>query len=221
MNDSDIPEIDVTMVENGPIDFEESMNLVPALTILFGIVCIVVYGWQLSVGAFQNEQAMIDTGALNGPRVKAGEYWRLGSAIFLHGSPDHLLGNLVVLYILGMACEHAYGILKFVPLYIVGGLAGSALSVAFDGRTSVGASGAIFGLAGAITVFFGKYRHQFELRDQRVGTVLIVWAVYQFIIGSRNPMIDNFAHLGGFVGGAFLGAILPKQRRFDRIHSSA
>jgi rhomboid protease GluP len=210
MNDDDIPTIGETMLARPRVDFERGMSFTPPVTILLCIACTAAFGWQLSTGALANEDAIIKAGALNGPRVFAGEWWRMLSAVFLHGGPDHLIGNMVVLFILGMACEHAYGCIRFVPLYLLAGLGGSALSLV-NGQTSVGASGAIFGLAGALVAFFAKYRHEYQLRDLRVGTVLLVWAIYQFAIGYTNPIIDNFAHAGGFATGLLVGAVFRRR----------
>ncbi|MBL8865526.1 MAG: rhomboid family intramembrane serine protease [Gemmataceae bacterium] len=212
MANDDIPTIGEAMLERPRIDFERGMSFLPPVSILLCLACTGVFAWQLSTGALASEDAIIRAGALNGPRVAAGEYWRMITAVFLHGSPDHLIGNLVVLFILGMACEHAYGSLRYVPLYLLAGLGGSALSLV-NGHTSVGASGAIFGLAGALVAFFTKYRREYLLRDLRVGSVLLVWAIYQVALGFMNPMIDNLAHIGGFVSGLLIGVVLRKRPR--------
>lgn len=208
--DDDIPTIGESMLARPRVDFERGMSFAPPVTIALALVCAAAFLWQVSTGALANEDALIKAGALNAQKVFAGEWWRMLSAVFLHGSPDHLIGNLVVLFILGMACEHAYGSLRFVPLYLLAGLGGSALSLT-HGQTSVGASGAIFGLAGAMVVFFQKYRNEFLVRDTRVGTVLLVWAIYQFVIGYFSPFIDNHAHVGGFVAGALVALVLRKR----------
>jgi rhomboid protease GluP len=147
---------------------------------------------------------------MNGAKVHAGELWRMGSAMFLHGSPDHLLGNLIILYILGMACEHAFGWSQFLVLYVFAGLTGSAFSM-IDGRTSVGASGAVFGAAGGLIAFFARHHSAFRLRDARVASVLVVWAIYQFGLGLLNPFIDNWAHLGGLLGGLLVGLLMNRR----------
>jgi membrane associated rhomboid family serine protease len=72
----------------------------------------------------------------------------------------------------------------------------------------VGASGAIFGLAGALIVLFWRYKGRLHLRDRRIGAVLAIWAVYQLALGFLSPAIDNFAHLGGLLGGAVVGLLL-------------
>src|SRR5439155_8081011 len=96
-----------------------------------------------------------------------GGYWRLLSATFLHGSVDHLVGNAIALYILGMVCEHAFDHGQFVILYVTSALAGSLVSLLTSPGPSVGASGAIFGLQGAAIVLFRTHRDRLLVRDRR------------------------------------------------------
>ena len=187
------------------IDFEHGMSYVPRLTLLLIAANVVVFGWQLATGALASRQAMIDAGALEQQAVFRGEAWRLLSSVFLHGGFAHLLGNCLALFILGMACEHAFGVRRTLGIYLVSGLAGSLLSVAIEPGPTVGASGAIFGILGCVTVFLFRYRHQLHLRDGRIAGVLAVWAIYQFVTGFFVPHIANFAHLGGLIGGAATG----------------
>jgi rhomboid protease GluP len=187
------------------IDFERGMSYLPRLTLLLIAANVIVFGWQLASGALASRQAMIDAGALEQQAVFRGEGWRLLSSVFLHGGFDHLLGNCIALFILGMACEHAFGVRRTLGIYLVSGLAGSLLSVAIEPGPTVGASGAIFGILGCVTVFLYRYRHQLHLRDGRVAAVLAVWALYQFATGFLHPYIANFAHLGGLIGGAATG----------------
>src|SRR5206468_896222 len=130
-------------------------------------------------------------------RVAAGEYWRLLTAPWLHGGVDHLVGNGIALFILGMLCEAAFGRAQFVLLYVLSGLAGSLVSLAVSVGPSVGASGAIFGLQGAAIMLFRLHRDRLLVRDRRVGFVLLVWAIYSIAGGLMQPFIDNGAHIGG------------------------
>lgn len=197
------------------IDFERGMSLAPKLSLALIVANIAVFLWQLSVGALESKEAIVAAGALERNRVLAGEVWRLFTAMFLHGSVGHLLGNCTILYILGMACEHGLGVAKTALVYIVSGLAGSLLSLAASPGPSVGASGAIFGLSGAVILFMYRNRNTLFVRDKRIGGVLLVWALYQIIVGFTSPVIDNFAHIGGFLGGAAvtLGLKLRRELR--------
>jgi rhomboid protease GluP len=193
----------------GPRDFERGMRIFPPLIILLIIANIVVFGWEISSGALVSRQAIIDAGALARDEVLLlGEWWRLLSATFLHGGPDHLIGNMVMLYIVGMACEHGFGVLRTGLVYVMSGLGGSLLSMAMSAGPSVGASGAIFGVAGALIVMLLQHRDRFHLRDKRISAVLAFWAGYQLLIGFTLPFVDNFGHLGGLAGGAMAAMLL-------------
>jgi rhomboid protease GluP len=188
-------------------DFELGMSYFPRLTLALIVVNTIVFGWELAIGALDNKEALLRAGALEQQAVVRGEVWRLLSSVFLHGSVDHLLGNCIALFVLGMACEHAFGLRRTLGIYLVSGLAGSLLSVAIEGGPTVGASGAIFGMLGCVIVFLYRFRHQFTVRDTRIGFVLAIWAGYQILTGFLNPQIANFAHLGGLIGGAVTGLV--------------
>jgi rhomboid protease GluP len=179
-----------------------------------------MFAAEVASGALLDRDTIIAAGALSRDEVLAGEWWRLFSAMFLHGGPDHLLGNLLVLYIVGMACEHALGAARTAVVYLASGLCGSALSVAMGPGPSVGASGAIFGVTAAVIVILARHRETFHVRDKRIGAVLAIWAGYQLVIGFALPFVDNFAHLGGLAGGATAAAFLQLDRRFrgSRLH---
>ena len=190
------------------VDFERRMRRFPPLTVAILAVLVLILVIELRVGALESRAAIVKMGALARERVAAGEYWRLMTAPWLHGSVDHLVGNGTALFILGMVCEAAFGRAQFVVLYVLSGLAGSLVSVAMSAGPSVGASGAIFGLQGAAIVLFRLHRDRLLVRDRRVGFVLIVWALYTIAGGIMEPFIDNGAHIGGALGGALIARYL-------------
>lgn len=206
----DIPEIDEGMLHREREEFETGMGFFPPVTLVLCVLCTLAYIGEVAIGALQNEDAIIAAGALNAAKVRAGEWWRLGSAMFLHGSVEHLLGNLIILYVLGMACEHGFGWNQFLVLYVFAGLVGSGFSL-LGGRTSVGASGAVFGAAGGLIAFFARHHRSFRVRDARVAVVLVVWAGYQFALGLMSPFVDNLAHLGGLIGGFLIGLAMHRR----------
>jgi rhomboid protease GluP len=183
------------------VDFERGMSYAPPATLLLMVALGAVFAWQLSSGALESEQNVIAAGALVRDRVLNGDWWRLFSATMLHGGVEHLVGNGVSLYILGMATEHAYGTRSMLLIYLASGLAGALLSVAMSPGPSVGASGAIFGLMGAVLVLFWKHHRDLLVRDKRIGVVIAAWAVFTIATGLVTPMIDNAAHVGGLLGG--------------------
>ena len=186
------------------VDFERRMRRLPPATLGIVGVLVAVFVVELAVGALQSRGAIIAMGALLRESVVAGEYWRLVSATLLHGEPNHLVGNAIALFILGMICEHAFGRGQFLVLYVLSGLGGSLLSLLTSAGPSVGASGAIFGLQGASIVLFRQHRDRLLMRDRRIGFVLLVWAVYTVGAGLMTPFIDNGAHIGGALAGALI-----------------
>ena len=186
----------------GTVDFERGMRRAPPLTLTVVAALTAVFVWELATDALSDEAHILAAGALARGPVAAGEVWRLFTATLLHGGWDHLVGNCVVLYIVGMACEHALGAARLALVYGASGLAGSCLSVVAAPGPSVGASGAIFGVVASVIVVFYRHRHRWHLRDRRIGFVLLVWAAYQVATGFFVPFIDNFAHLGGVMAGA-------------------
>ena len=190
------------------VDFERRMRRFPPLTVAILAVLLLILIFEIRVGALESREAIVAMGALARERVAAGDYWRLLTAPWLHGSVDHLLGNGIALYILGMVCGSAFGRAQLLVLYVLSGLAGSLLSVVMSPGPSVGASGAIFGLQGAAIVLFRMHRDRLLVRDRRVGLVLIIWALYTIVGGFMEPLIDNGAHIGGALGGALIARYL-------------
>ena len=186
------------------VDFERRMRRLPPATLgIIGVLAI-LFAVEIAVGALQSRGAIVAMGALVREGVAAGQYWRMLSATLLHGGPDHLLGNAIALFILGMICEHAFGRGQFLLLYVLSGLAGSVVSLLTSAGPSVGASGAIFGLQGASIVLFRQHRDRLLMRDRRIGVVLLVWAIYTVGAGLMDPFIDNGAHIGGALAGALI-----------------
>jgi len=174
------------------------------VTVAILLLLTAIFVAEVRVGALASREAIIGIGALARERVAAGEYWRLLTAPWLHGGIDHLVGNGIALFILGMVCESAFGRAQFVVLYVLSGLTGSVVSLAVSVGPSVGASGAIFGLQGAAIMLFRLHRDRLLVRDRRVGFVLLVWAIYSIASGLMQPFIDNGAHIGGALGGALI-----------------
>ncbi len=186
------------------MDFERRMRRLPPVTLGIIGVLVAIFVVEVAVGALQSRGAIVAMGALVREGVAAGQYWRVLSATLLHGGPDHLLGNAIALFILGMLCEHAFGRGQFVVLYVLSGVAGSVVSLVTSAGPSVGASGAIFGLQGASIVLFRQHRDRLLMRDRRIGFVLLIWAIYTIGTGLMDPFIDNGAHVGGALGGALI-----------------
>lgn len=209
-------EVTVDMLAELPgerADFERGMSYAPPATLVLLFAIVAVFVWQAASGALASRDAMIASGALVRERVLAGEVWRLGSATFLHGGASHLFGNCVALYIVGMACEHALAARGMLAVYAISGVSGSVASVLTGPGPSVGASGAIFGVMGAVIVVLYRHRHTYQLRDGRIGLVLAAWAAFTILAGLTDPVIDNAAHVGGLVAGALTGLLVRPRLR--------
>ncbi len=141
--------------------------------------------------------------------VEQGEWWRLVAAMFLHIGLLHLLVNLWALYQLGYVFEAMFGSTRFVAFYFLTGVSASLTSAILrEEGLSAGASGAIFGILGALIVAIRRspvWRH--EPWTKGFTQQLMGWAALNVIIGFTFPGIDNYAHLGGFVAGLLLGFI--------------
>ena len=199
------------------IEFERGMKYWPPATLALIVVLVAVFAWQVGSNALDTQAGLVDAGALVRNRVLEGEYWRMLSATMLHGGFEHLFGNCVALYILGLAGEHALGAWRLLVIYVASGLAGSVASVLTGPGPSVGASGAICGLMGAVVLILYRYRRVYHVRDKEIGLVLAGWAAYTIVIGALDPRIDNWAHLGGLLGGAVV-ALGIRPRLAARAH---
>ncbi len=153
-------------------------------------------------------------GANFGPATQDGQWWRLGSALFVHFGIIHLGFNMWALWDVGRLMEQLYGRWRYLALYLGSGVIGNLVSLAIQGNRAVsgGASGAIFSLYGALLVFLWRERRQIHPGEFRwlfgAASVFIVLAL---VMGFVVPGIDNAAHLGGLVCGALLGAALARR----------
>lgn len=150
-------------------------------------------------------------GADYGPYTLGGQYWRLITSMFLHFGIIHLAGNMWCLWSLGQLTEKLLGSISVLGLYLLTGIGASLLSLSWNPmRVSAGASGAIFGLAGALisVVYFGQLGLQPEGRRKLLGYV-VRFAFINLLFGLKAH-IDNMAHLGGLVTGLLMGLFLAR-----------
>ena len=157
--------------------------------------------------------ALTAAGANFGPAIRAGEYWRLVTSMFLHGGLLHLALNGWALFQLGSLLELLMGPRRMLLVYFVTGIAGSLASATFTQKPSVGASGAIFGLLGALIAFLLRRRGALTAQGKSILMQLVGWAVINVVFGFSEPGIDNSAHLGGGAAGLLFGFALPEPRR--------
>ena len=150
-------------------------------------------------------------GANFGPATQDGQWWRLGSAMFLHFGAPHLAMNMWALWDGGQLVERMFGPARFAALYFLSGLAGNLLSLVTHGGQAVsgGASGAIFGVYGALLVFLWCERRNLHPQEFR----WLFWGAAGFasatiVFGFLITGIDNAAHIGGFLTGILSGVVL-------------
>ncbi len=158
--------------------------------------------------------------ALNGDLVKGGEVYRLITSAFLHQQFFHILMNMYALYIIGGQVENFLGKGKFLIVYLLSAITGSLLSCILNEGWALGASGAIFGLMGALLYFGLHYR--LYLRDALKSQIIPV-IILNLAIGFILPGIDVYAHIGGLVGGIFACmavGINSKESNSDRINGA-
>jgi rhomboid protease GluP len=190
----------------------------PATRFIF-IAIVIGLAIEIYTGAWKNAAILGDLGAIRAfDVIVRHEYWRLLSAMFLHGDGTpvgtglHVAMNLFALFQLGTLYELMFGTRRFLLIYFVAGICASITSLMFmsAGGSSVGASGAIFGILGAFIFSVRRsprWRHERSARG--IVNQVAFWILANIAIGLQIPQIDNAAHIGGLVTGLLLGALLP------------
>lgn len=185
----------------------------PLWTYIFLALNGLVFVAMTAAGGSEQLVVLVLFGAKVNPLIVAGQYWRLLTANFIHIGLLHLIFNSYALFVFGADVEGRFGRARFVVLYLLCGLSGSVLSFLGNDALSAGASGAIFGLVGAIIVYYFTYRQEFGRTGRRQLMNLILVAAYNLIWGLLGVGIDNWGHIGGLLGGLALGwAFCPRYR---------
>ena len=158
--------------------FYDTPGYRPIATYVLIAMNLVVFGLMTLAGGSTNQEVLLEFGASYGPYFRQGEYWRLVMPMFLHIGVLHLLINMYALYLLGRILEHVYGYGRFALLYVGSGMFSSYLSMAVGPHIAAGASGAIFGIAGAMLVAGFLHRASIPRRLRRVfgGGILLMVA---------------------------------------------
>jgi len=178
----------------------------PIVTYIIMAICIILFILMELSGGSTNSQTLLKYGANLDVLVKNGEYYRLFTCIFLHIGIMHLLCNMYSLYIIGREVENLFGKIKYIIIFILSGIFGSIMSLAFTHNTiSAEASGAIFGLLGALLYFGMHYR---TYLGEAIKRSIIPIIVVNLIIGFFAEGIDLAAHIGGLVGGVLVAMMV-------------
>ena len=202
----------------------QSESTIGLTQIIFGINAAVFLGMAISASNIMNFSPLelVRWGGNLGALTISGEWWRLLTNVFVHGGIIHIAFNMWCLWNLGALAESLYGRWTYATIYLICGVGASLASAAWHPYTpSVGASGAIFGLAGALLAAF-KLGEFSVPRSALSGTLrsLGAFVVYNLIFGFAIPGIDNAAHIGGLITGLIVGALValitPQQQQAPR-----
>lgn len=192
----------------------------PTATYSLILICILIFILMYILGnGSEDTYTLLKFGANLDVLTKNGQYYRLFTSMFLHIGIIHLLCNMYSLYIIGREVEIVFTKKKYLIIYLLSGIAGSILSLAFNHNTvCAGASGAIFGLLGAL-LYFGYYYRAY-LGASVTRSILPV-VIINLIIGFASTGIDNAAHIGGLVGGILITmavGVPDKSNKVSRIN---
>jgi rhomboid protease GluP len=197
-----------------PVPWASGVNPSSIVTQVILVINVVVFGAMAMEGIAMdpNLRQSVEWGANFGPYTLGGQPWRLLSSMFVHGGLLHILFNMWCLWDLGAMAEGLYGHWTFALVYLLCGVGGSLASVWWHPvGVSVGASGAIFGIVGALIAshYLGEFSAPMVVVRSRLRSVL-VFAGYALIFGAMSGRTDNAAHLGGLVTGLLLGALIAR-----------
>jgi rhomboid protease GluP len=182
------------------------MARVPYCTYALLAINALVYVWLETHGGSQNP-AVLDKYGAEDPSaiIHQHEYWRLITPIFLHIGIVHLLVNSMSLYFVGTLYERFVGRVRFVFVYLLAGFGGSILSLAALRDLGAGASGAIFGIFGALGVYAYTNWAVFGLISRRLVNSVIGLSIVNLLLPFADPQIDGWAHFGGLLTGIVAG----------------
>ncbi|MYL33471.1 rhomboid family intramembrane serine protease [Pontibacillus yanchengensis] len=187
----------------------------PLFTYVLIVINLLLFGWLEYQGGSTNTYTLIQYGAKYNPAIIDGEWWRIVFSMFLHIGFFHIMLNMLALYVLGTAVERMFGSIRFIVIYFIGGIIGGLASFAFTPNVAAGASGAIYGLFGALLFFGTVYKTLFF---RTIGTNVIIILILNIVFSIMVPQVDNGAHLGGLVGGFLASSLVhfPNKREVGK-----
>ena len=202
-----INEMDITKKPNNKRD---KYMMLTNILIAVNLLVFLISSW-ISKNIFNIDiYTLIIMGAKVNSLIDKGQVWRLITCAFLHGGLIHIFFNMYALKILGPEIEYVYGKVKYLVIYLLSAIAASIFSYIFGPQSvSVGASGAIFGLFGAMLIFGIKHRKQMG-KAYMMNILQVIFV--NVIIGISSSNIDNAAHFGGLIVGALIALLLGERR---------
>jgi rhomboid protease GluP len=184
----------------------------PTLILIAINVAIYIYGAVVGGNAiYTPDSVVLQLGQVNAFVLYNGAYYQLFTSMFVHASLFHLVGNMLFLFIFGMRGEEIFSLPEFLGIYLIGGLTGNVLSLAFGPGTSlapfisVGASGAIFAMFGACIIYVRR-----SIRQSILGAFVYGFFLLLFSSGSG---VNDLAHLGGLIFGLLIGYLIASRRK--------
>ena len=186
-------------------------------TVTLIVINIVVFFILTMFGDTEDAVFMLQHGAMYEPYIIEGhEYYRIFTCLFLHFGITHLLNNMVLLGALGWNLELEIGKVRFVIIYFASGIIGNIVSLFYDltleqPAVSAGASGAIFGLMGALLYVVIANRGRLGRLSGRGMLVMVILSLY---FGLTSTGVDNLAHIGGLVSGFLLAVLLYRRKQY-------
>ncbi|SFA71012.1 rhomboid protease GluP [Lentibacillus halodurans] len=187
----------------------------PFLTYFILAVNILIFLMLEMNGGSTSTETLIEYGAKYNPAIiENSEWWRIVTSMFLHIGVFHLLMNMLAVYYLGSAVERIYGSARFLVIYSLAGIGGGLASFAFTTNVSAGASGALFGLFGAL-LFFGCIHKRIFFQTMGINLLIIIGI--NIVFGLSVPQVDNGAHLGGLITGFMASAMLYLPKKKNRV----
>lgn len=189
-------------------------NIVTMIIIAINVVLYIITAIMSKNILDINAYVLLYMGGNYGALVSKGQVWRLLTCAFLHGGLIHILCNMYALYAIGPQVEILFGRVKYIIIYFFSAIGGSLLSFTCSpNNLSIGASGAIFGLFGAMVVFVLKYKDRIP---KKVLNNLFGVIILNLLIGFNLQGIDNFGHIGGLLAGALVAFLILTKEARDR-----
>ena len=204
------------MIEKKKIKINMSVTLV--LIVLNAIMFLITE----MTGPSYSSKHLIEMGALTNLKVNQGEYWRFISSMFLHSGMRHLTNNMLSLYVIGLMLEKRVGSLKFAIIYLISGIGGNIGEYLLHERAgstvvAVGASGAVFGVMGALLWVLIKHKGRIPGMDLRRMLIYVALSVYMGLAGAN---IANGAHIAGLIVGFIITTVLyRKEEKVEKLEA--
>ncbi|WP_175480326.1 rhomboid family protein [Gracilibacillus ureilyticus] len=191
----------------------------PFFTYILLAMNVIMFGLLEFFGGSTSTDTLLTFGAKYNLAIVEGEWWRILTSMFLHIGIPHIVLNMMALYFIGSLVERIYGNLRFILIYFLSGIAGGIASFALNDSIAAGASGAIFGLFGALLFFGTQFPKDFF---RTIGWNVIFVVCLNVVFGFTVDQIDNDAHIGGLIGGfAASGIVMFRQYRRKLIQITA